>query len=55
MWSIGEKLTDVQALTMGLADTFMLLAAMILFIFVLIPFMPSKMPRTADAEPISAD
>ncbi len=55
MWAIAEKLTDIQSLTLGLADTFMLLAIMIIPILLLIPFLPAKMPSATDARPMGGD
>ncbi len=55
MWAIAEKLTDIQSLTLGLADTFMLLAIMIIPILLLIPFLPAKMPNATDARPMGGD
>lgn len=55
MWAIAEKLTDIQSLTLGLADTFMLLAIMIIPILLLVPFLPAKMPNAIDARPMGGD
>ena len=55
MWGIAEKLVDVQSLTLGLADTFTLLALMIVPIILLVLFLPAKMPSAADARPIGGE
>ena len=55
MWSIAEGLTNIQSLTLGLSDTFMLLTIMIIPILFLVPFLPAKMPNAAEAKAIGED
>jgi len=55
MWAIAEGLTNIQSLTLGLSDTFILLTVMIIPILLLVPFLPAKMPSAADARPAGGD
>ncbi|MGK2912941.1 MAG: hypothetical protein ACSLE5_00530, partial [Porticoccaceae bacterium] len=55
VWGIAEQLTNLQALTLGLADTFMLLAILVIPVVLLIPFLPAKMPKAAEAVRIGGE
>jgi len=49
VWGIVESLTNLQALTMGLSDTFLLLAILVIPVVLLVPFLPAKMPNAREA------
>jgi DHA2 family multidrug resistance protein len=55
LWGIAEGLTNLQALTMGLSDTFMLLAILVIPVVLLVPFLPAKMPTSGRAAPIGGE
>jgi DHA2 family multidrug resistance protein len=49
VWGIVEHLTNLQALTIGLSDTFLLLAILVIPVVLLVPFLPAKMPSARAA------
>lgn len=49
VWGIVEQLTNLQALTMGLSDTFLLLAVLVIPVVLLVPFLPANMPNARAA------